>query len=453
MKEVIILLLTLLCLLFMYIYNNKKDSIQCVLTNKDTTVNIINPSCKYVYGSSEKETQDINFIIDLVRNLKNIYPKLPNIVHDLGLTSSPSNVNCIIYDTNTKPISIYNELYAKVKGYNYQFIKSTSIETLPITDEKYKYIVYIGDTILIYNFDINIEDIGESKFENFIIYENKTYKNFNKQNNKEGIISVEKLLDKKYIGFTNDKEFYTRGFIWPIYTLQNTYLTDALINFHTIMNDYYPDNYTYTKDKIAVVSCYTDNIHEYAYYSETINRKYCKLHGYDFFMDKMKEPDGTLFGSWYKLDVIEKYINMGYRYVFWIDADAFFYDKNKKIEHYIQYLNKEIFMVASSDKLTGSDIINTGVMIFYNCSWTKLFIKAWKQFINTPFRKNFKCHEQTVFSLLYKNNIVNKHVKVLEEQELNSLIPWTENFKYNMFILHLMITSKDMRILVMYTVG
>lgn len=127
---------------------------------------------------------------------------------------------------------------------------------------------------------------------------------------------------------------------------------------------------------IAVITFYTPD-YTVGDYTSTVNKAYCDHNNYDF--HKIK---GDLHASatdkappWSKLGYLRDVIaTKKYDYVVWIDADAFFCNKDMKIETWISHAGDKDLIVGRDAGYNLSTFIdggrtgvNTGVMIWKSC--------------------------------------------------------------------------------------
>ena len=102
--------------------------------------------------------------------------------------------------------------------------------------------------------------------------------------------------------------------------------------------------------KIVVAQYYTSNL-THGPYAEAINRKYCEIQGYTYYVDKDNDKIWQRIEdrvpTWYKpkliLDVFEK---ENPDYVLFLDTDAIISDFNGRIE---QFIDDEYSFVAAAD--------------------------------------------------------------------------------------------------------
>ena len=131
--------------------------------------------------------------------------------------------------------------------------------------------------------------------------------------------------------------------------------------------------------KIAVITFYTPN-YTIGDYTSTINKAYCDHNNYDFhkFRGDLHTSATDKAPSWSKLGHLRDVITTGkYDYVMWIDADAFFCNKDMKIEQWISDAGGKDLIVGrdagynlSAFVDNGRTTVNSGVMIWKSCDST-----------------------------------------------------------------------------------
>ena len=123
-------------------------------------------------------------------------------------------------------------------------------------------------------------------------------------------------------------------------------------------------------------------------YTRQINQRYAALHGYRFMFKELVLHPGDA-PSWGKIYAIQEILK-DYKYVIWIDDDAFFADKYKTFD--------PIFAIADgADVILCRDMapvsmINTGVMIWKNSKYSHELLR---KVAECPDYKNKTYHEQT----------------------------------------------------------
>ena len=213
------------------------------------------------------------------------------------------------------------------------------------------------------------------------------------------------------------------------------------------------------KNKILVVQYYTDNL-KYAKYSESLNKQYCDLQGYDYLVendsDKIRSfcNDHQIALQWYKVPLLIEMLRTQSKYdwIFFLDMDAIFSNNNKKIE---DYLDNSYNLILGSD-VGAHSVANTGVIIVKNNSQSLDFLitwwdsrenvsgqeamdyMGWSGGMNVPENKTiFKSalwHEQTCLSvLLSKNKDLQQYVKIDNNPDINNNIFNSRGFIFHAF--------------------
>jgi hypothetical protein len=121
-----------------------------------------------------------------------------------------------------------------------------------------------------------------------------------------------------------------------------------------------------------------------------INQTYAERHGYSFLVDTQPPGKTDCHINWTKIEVIERAINRASYgdYVLWIDADAFFYSQELKIEYeMIPLLSSKACILIHSDigdesHRWNTTQVSTGVMLFKVCNELKTIINIWKTSIH-----------------------------------------------------------------------
>ena len=131
---------------------------------------------------------------------------------------------------------------------------------------------------------------------------------------------------------------------------------------------------------IAIVMFYTNLPKRYKFADsiEAINRKYCEVNKYDFFVyNIIPETLKNRHPAWCKHFYILKHLVEGqHDYIMWIDADAFFCNHSIRIEEWIKKASPKDNIIARDAghslqnfyihllSRRGLPLINSGVMIF-----------------------------------------------------------------------------------------
>lgn len=144
--------------------------------------------------------------------------------------------------------------------------------------------------------------------------------------------------------------------------------------------------------------------------AEIYNKKYCIKHNIDYTCVKdefiLNEITKERSIKWGKIKLLIQELsnpeNKTYDYFAFLDIDAFFTNYNNDLRLLIQEgLNKDI--IFSNDFGFGTCILNTGLIICKNSSWSKNFFrKAWllgSRCGNGYFKYNF-WHEQSIIETI-----------------------------------------------------
>lgn len=196
---------------------------------------------------------------------------------------------------------------------------------------------------------------------------------------------------------------------------------------------------------MAVCTLCTSEIEDFAKHTTLNIKHYCQIHGYDYIEINDKNTDirnniSPLhpYLNWCKVSLLyDTLITNKYDWVFWLDCDAVFTNKDIKLEDIINTVNSES-MVGSDDteiivtkEESGCCVISTGAMLIRNSEWSKNFLKAWYDKGELP---NAQWRDQDTFHYFYYNDEkVRKKVKVIRQKVMNS---FADIFTDNDFIIH-----------------
>ena len=178
--------------------------------------------------------------------------------------------------------------------------------------------------------------------------------------------------------------------------------------------------------KIAIVSYATTNIADYAAYAFAINQAYAEHNQYIFSIANETlsnyEPADA---RWNKVKIVEHALQTWARdsnYIIWLDADLIILDLSMRIEKIIS--NKktfgEIWICASVEQSTNSNLMNSGFMILKNSEFVKTWLlpKWWNHNSRTDF------NDQEVFDQIYikykESMNFKEKIIILEPDALNS---------------------------------
>ena len=149
--------------------------------------------------------------------------------------------------------------------------------------------------------------------------------------------------------------------------------------------------------RIAILMMNSPNIPKYAYYSTLINYTYATRYGYAFLVQRCPWEENLATKDWYwgdgsseylfvwsKASVIKKFLHL-YDYIVFLDSDAFVYDQSIPIESLIKKTfdqNPSLSLVTQEDCKNQDSCyniqgINTGILIFKNCSTSFELLDEW----------------------------------------------------------------------------
>jgi hypothetical protein len=136
--------------------------------------------------------------------------------------------------------------------------------------------------------------------------------------------------------------------------------------------------------KIGIVSLYTDEIKDYAKYSEKDIKEYCLKNDYTFHIYR-NSLDKSSSGNWSKAQAIMNHIQ-DHDSIVWMDSDVLIYNPKNKFEDIINKCTENKKIIACEDigannkKLPKGSMFNSGVVIFKNHQYTVNLIQKWLDF-------------------------------------------------------------------------
>jgi hypothetical protein len=197
------------------------------------------------------------------------------------------------------------------------------------------------------------------------------------------------------------------------------------------INHFYYDKY--------FVMYYTDMIRSYSGYSFKINQFYGSIHNVGtILIDEMDDPSFDKEDvRWNKVKIIHNLLtnesHSVVEYFIWLDSDLFFVDMNYNISDLlVNYSTYDIIISREINPMNG--IANTGSIIVKNSPWSKHFFHSWW------YDYDHNSMDQHAFEVLYHNydlSTVSCHVKLLNENEINSEFPGLWTFQNGFTVLHL----------------
>jgi hypothetical protein len=203
--------------------------------------------------------------------------------------------------------------------------------------------------------------------------------------------------------------------------------------------DGWPEN---TKSKIAIVSYATMDISGYAAYSFAVDQVYSEHNGYLLKLaDSVTSNYEPKDARWNKVKILDVALQTWAKdsdYIVWLDADLIMLDLSMRIEKITsEYPHGEIWVSASVESTTNSDLMNSGFLILKNTD----FVKKWllKEWWSSGDRNTF--NDQEIFDKIYmkykKSKSLDKKVIILEPDALNSGIKITYYIFLNPYLTYI----------------
>lgn len=207
--------------------------------------------------------------------------------------------------------------------------------------------------------------------------------------------------------------------------------------------------------RILIAMSYDKNAEDYGKLTSDINKKYAQKWGYHFTEEKDISyllTNTFTHITWNKIRLLQILLHeyaKDFDYIFYIDADAVFFNHDIPLESIIQKY-PDYNIVLCDDRPMGGRLVNTGTILIKNTDWSRKFFNYWWNYGSKSKWKNIPTHEQDFLNdLLLKHdrsgmNVTN-NIKVVDTTEFNSLAP-LENNPDDIFILHYMASRKEDRI-------
>lgn len=201
--------------------------------------------------------------------------------------------------------------------------------------------------------------------------------------------------------------------------------------------------------KIGIVSLYTDEIKDYARYSEKDIKEYCLKNDYTFHIYR-NTLDKSSSGNWSKAQAIMNHIR-DHDSIVWMDSDVLIYNPNKKLEDIINKCtpNKKIIACedigANNKKLPKGSMFNSGVVIFKNHQYTVNLIQKWLDFDGDKSSLYASGGDQEILcGIIKKSDPFLLNVKILEMNQFNTDPRMIDD---NTFIVHFMAYPYHLKVL------
>jgi hypothetical protein len=204
------------------------------------------------------------------------------------------------------------------------------------------------------------------------------------------------------------------------------------------------------KNKICVVSHFTENLREVGNLSVKNKQEYCNAHGYDFIYENSRLSDRH--PAWDKVKLLLELLNdksKNYDYFVWMDNDAFINNSQLRFDILCSNFNESSLLICSEPHIKDLEylnndldynlldnlrIVNTGVFILKNNEWSRNFLqKVWHTKSNTnigingshaavsesQFNYNYWPFEQGAFHIVL-SKMDKKDYKILNNKIMNS---------------------------------
>ncbi|CAJ1419603.1 unnamed protein product [Effrenium voratum] len=191
--------------------------------------------------------------------------------------------------------------------------------------------------------------------------------------------------------------------------------------------------------RIGIVTMHSPNIMSYANATEVANRRYAERHAYGFHI--LDHPiDTSRVPHWAKLHAVLIHL-ADYDYVFWIDADAMFYDYLRRLEDVLEIRSGDEIWIQEhgSDfpSLLRKEFLDGSCILFKNSAWTRQFIL--ELYYYPPCQSALNWTEQYCLCMAYEDDLLGMRgrTKILPAGRLNHHRIPAPGEKEGLFIFHL----------------
>jgi hypothetical protein len=162
--------------------------------------------------------------------------------------------------------------------------------------------------------------------------------------------------------------------------------------------------------------------------SDINHRIYADLHGYDYVFDT--GPVSTLQNAYFlKIQAMQRVLHQ-YDWVFWIDDDAFFTNFDRRLESFVEGIQRESFLLICQGLVLNRRgqfaFLNSGVFLLKNCGESTRFLELVNRVPLTAVKAWWNARKFGVFTSGDQDAIT----YVLHE---HSLISKTSMLPYNAF--------------------
>jgi hypothetical protein len=176
---------------------------------------------------------------------------------------------------------------------------------------------------------------------------------------------------------------------------------------------------------IAVITIGDQNIQSYSKHTFVINQNYCSKHQYTYIQyGDTLDPSRPI--PWSKILAIKNHI-MYFDWIFYIDADAIFFNHDTKIEDYIDTKYNLIISKAVSENWANQHYSNDKE--FCNINTGSFLLKGkntWSSYLldyiySKTYRINHKWWENQALADIYLENncAINSKIKIRDQYDLN----------------------------------
>ena len=159
------------------------------------------------------------------------------------------------------------------------------------------------------------------------------------------------------------------------------------------------------KKNIAIVALATPNMKSMSDISFANHAFYAKKHNYNYISYYNTLVDFK-YVTWNKVFVISDLLS-SFKYICWIDADAIFTNMDTTLESIINQ-NPQKHLHVCDD--IGGWRLNTGVMIWENCDWSKQVLKDWSEMEKIPHNQGAEQQQLINYLKKHDNDCVHWHV-------------------------------------------
>ena len=201
--------------------------------------------------------------------------------------------------------------------------------------------------------------------------------------------------------------------------------------------------------KIGIVSLYTDEIKDYAKYSEKDIKEYCLKNDYTFHVYR-NSLDKSSSGNWSKAQAIMNHIQ-DHDSIVWRDSDVLIYNPENKFEDIINKCTENKKIIACEDigannkKLPKGSMFNSGVVIFKNHQYTVNLIQKWLDFDGDKSSLYASGGDQEILcNIIKKSDPFLFNVKIFPMNKFNTDPRMIDD---DTFIVHFMAYPHDLKVL------